>query len=81
MEVSTEEVAKGDFLIFLRSCDVLGLPYTSDFASIKSKYREMAKKYHPDINKAPDATERFQKINDAYGFLNEANVNKYKNLG
>ncbi len=64
-----------------RSCDVLGLPYTSDFASIKSKYREMAKKYHPDINKAPDATERFQKINDAYGFLNEANVNKYKNLG
>jgi len=32
----------------------------------KKRYREFAKKYHPDINKEPNAEERFKKINEAY---------------
>lgn len=32
----------------------------------KKKYRELTKKYHPDINKDPNATDTFKKINEAY---------------
>lgn len=32
----------------------------------KKKYKEAAKKYHPDINKDPDAEAKFKKINEAY---------------
>lgn len=32
----------------------------------KKKYKELTKKMHPDINKAPDAHETFVKINEAY---------------
>jgi molecular chaperone DnaJ len=31
----------------------------------KKKYRELTKKYHPDINKEPGAEDRFKKINEA----------------
>lgn len=32
----------------------------------KKRYRELTKKYHPDINKDPDAEDKFKKINEAY---------------
>ena len=32
----------------------------------KKKYRELTKKFHPDINKEKDAEEKFKKINEAY---------------
>jgi uncharacterized membrane protein len=38
-------------------------------AEVKRAYRTMAKRYHPDLNKAPDAQERFIEINEAYEFL------------
>lgn len=33
---------------------------------VKKQYRKLTKKFHPDINKAPDAEEKFKKINEAY---------------
>jgi len=33
---------------------------------VKKKYRELTKKYHPDINKEPGAEEKFKKINEAH---------------
>ncbi len=36
---------------------------------IKQKYHRLALKWHPDKNKDPYATEKFQKINEAYDFL------------
>ena len=63
-----------------RSCDVLGVSYNVDKYQIKLAYRRKAKKYHPDINKAPDATKMFQEINDAYEFLNDDNIQRYKNI-
>ena len=38
---------------------------------VKSAYYRAAKKYHPDVNKAPGAEEKFKKINEAYEFLKD----------
>lgn len=61
-----------------KSCDLLGVDYQADKYEIKLAYRKKAKKFHPDINKAPDATQRFQEISDAYDFLSDANIERYK---
>ena len=61
-----------------KSCDVLGVPYSADVYEIKLAFRKLAKKYHPDVNKEEGATERFQRINDAYMFLNDENIRRYK---
>lgn len=63
-----------------KSCDLLGVGYDADKYQIKLAYRKKAKEYHPDLNKAANATEVFQKINDAYEFLSDANIERYKNL-
>lgn len=61
-------------------CDILGVPYNADKYQIKLAYRKKAKEYHPDLNKSPNATEMFQKINNAYEFLNDKNIERYKNI-
>ena len=40
-------------------------------AQIKSAYRKLAKKFHPDINDSPDAAERFREITEAYDTLTD----------
>ena len=45
---------------------ILGIPAGSDAAAIKKKYRELTKKYHPDINKEDGAEAKFKEINEAY---------------
>lgn len=62
------------------ACDTLGVSYTADKYEIKLNYRKMAKLYHPDLNKEPDAAEKFKKINNAYEFLSDDNIVRYKNL-
>ncbi len=61
-----------------QACNTLGLSYDTDIYEVKLNYRKLAKKYHPDINKDPGATEMFTKVNDAYEFLTEENIKKYK---
>ena len=63
-----------------QSIKLLGLSSDADIYQIKLAYRKKAKEYHPDINKAENATEIFQKINEAYEFLNESNIERYKSL-
>ena len=46
--------------------DVLGVTKNSDSQEIKSAYRKLAKQYHPDINKSPDAEEKFKEVQEAY---------------
>lgn len=48
---------------------VFGLPKTATKEEIKKRYRELAKKYHPDVNKSPDATRKMQEIQEAYYIL------------
>ena len=40
--------------------EVLGISKTATDAEIKSAFRKMAKQYHPDITKAPDAAVKFK---------------------
>ncbi len=45
---------------------ILEIPQNTSPEDAKKKYRELAKKYHPDVNKEPDAEAKLKKINEAY---------------
>ena len=51
--------------------EVLGLSKGASEDDIKKAYRKLAKKYHPDVNKASDAEEKFKEINEAYEVLSD----------
>ena len=51
--------------------EVLGIGRDADETAIKSAYRKLARQYHPDVNKAPDAEERFKEVNEAYEVLSD----------
>ena len=52
--------------------DVLGVSKSATDEEIKSAYRKLAKKYHPDLNKDnPDATAKFKEVNEAYEVLGD----------
>lgn len=61
-----------------KNCDILGVPYTADYSEIKKAYRNLAKKYHPDISDEANAEEKFKKVTDAYEFFTEEKVEDYK---
>ncbi len=50
---------------------VLGVPRDADLDKIKKAYRELALKYHPDVNKTKEAEEKFKQINEAYAVLSD----------
>lgn len=51
--------------------DVLGVSRGASADEIKSAYRVLARKFHPDVNKAADAQARFTEIQHAYDVLSE----------
>lgn len=60
----------------------LGLSKGASNEEIKKAYKNLAKKYHPDINKANDAAEKFKEINEAYEVLsNDKKRSNYDNYG
>ncbi len=51
--------------------EVLGVTRSASADDIKNAFRNLARKYHPDVNKADDAEEKFKEINEAYGVLSD----------
>ena len=51
---------------------ILGVSRSATQDEIKSAYRKLAMKLHPDKNKEPDAKEKFAKLNEAYSVLSDS---------
>jgi len=51
--------------------EVLGITKTTPTNEIKSQYRKLALKFHPDRNKSKEATEHFKEISEAYAVISD----------
>jgi DnaJ-class molecular chaperone len=61
---------------------ILGVDRKADDKTIKSAYRKLARKHHPDVAKTKDATERFKEISEAYEVLSDPEKRRrYDSLG
>ena len=61
---------------------ILGVPKTATAEEIKKAYRKLARQYHPDINKKPEAEKRFKELNEANEVLADPDKRKrYDQLG
>ena len=56
--------------------EVLGVPKTATQDEIKSAFRKLAKKYHPDVSKEENAAEKFKECQEAYAVLSDENKRK-----
>jgi len=62
--------------------ETLGVSEHASADEIKKAYRKLARKYHPDINKTPEAQEKFKEINAAYEVLSDPEKKaKYDQFG
>ncbi len=62
--------------------EILGVKRDASAQEIKSAYRKLARKYHPDVNKTKEAEAKFKDINEAYEVLSDTNKrNRYDSLG
>ncbi|QJR12081.1 Curved DNA-binding protein [Usitatibacter rugosus] len=51
--------------------EVLGVARDASVDDIKKSYRKLARKYHPDVSKEPDADARMKEVNEAYAALSD----------
>jgi molecular chaperone DnaJ len=51
--------------------DVLGVGRNASDDEIRRAYRRKAREYHPDVNSAPDAADRFREVKEAYEVLSD----------
>ncbi len=63
-------MAKKDFY------SVLGVSKNATEAELKSSYRRLAREYHPDVNKTPEAAAKFKEVSEAYQVLSDPNKRK-----
>lgn len=62
--------------------EILGVKRDATQAEVKSAYRKLAKKYHPDVNKTPEASAKFKDINEAFEVLSDKDKRaRYDSLG
>ena len=61
---------------------ILGVDRNADDKAIKSAYRKLARKHHPDVSKGAGAAEKFKEINEAYEVLSDPEKRRrYDSLG
>lgn len=56
--------------------EVLGVSKSASQDEIKSAFRKLAKKYHPDVSKEPNAAEKFKEAQEAYAVLSDESKRK-----
>ena len=62
--------------------EILGVKREASEQEIKSAYRKLARKYHPDVNKTKEAESKFKDINEAYEVLGDKEKRqRYDSLG
>ena len=62
--------------------ETLGIKRDATEAEIKSAYRKLARKFHPDVNKTKEAEQKFKEINEAYEVLGDKEKRqRYDSLG
>lgn len=62
--------------------EILGVKRDASDAEIKSAYRKLARKFHPDVNKTKEAEGKFKDINEAYEVLGDKQKRqRYDSLG
>ena len=63
--------------------EILGIDRNADAEAIKSAYRKLAKKYHPDLHPGDtDAEKHFKEVNEAYSVLSDPDKKaKYDQFG
>lgn len=62
--------------------EILGVKRESTQAEIKSAYRKLARKFHPDVNKTKEAEQKFKDLNEAYEVLSDKEKRqRYDSLG
>lgn len=61
---------------------ILGVEKTATLEQIKSNYRNLAKKYHPDVNPSEEAEKKFKEVQEAYDVLSDSNKrSQYDHFG
>lgn len=72
----------GDVMQYKDYYEILGVKRDASATEIKSAYRKLARKYHPDVNKTKEAENKFKDINEAYEVLGDkAKRDRYDSLG
>ncbi len=62
--------------------EILGVEKTATQQEIKSSFRKLAKKYHPDVSKEANAEEKFKEAQEAYAILSdESKRSQYDQYG
>ncbi|MDD3435821.1 MAG: J domain-containing protein [Candidatus Gastranaerophilales bacterium] len=62
--------------------EILGVKREASGTEIKSAYRKLARKFHPDVNKTKEAEQKFKDINEAYEVLSDKEKRqRYDSLG
>jgi curved DNA-binding protein len=62
--------------------EILGIKRGAAQGEVQRAYRKLARKYHPDVNKAADAEEKFKELSEAYEVLKDPEKRKmYDQLG
>ncbi len=56
--------------------EVLGISRDAGADEVQQAYRKLARRHHPDVNKSPDAEEKFKEINEAYQVLKDPEMRR-----